>query len=266
MVGSNITSSSREEKNLNDLPNDTFIKADNIVIPNYNTEVSLNINRGEIIGIAGLQGHGQSELVRSLFGIDRPIRLEIEGKSVLIKNPREAVLNGFAFLSGDREKDGVFGERNLKENILVVLSLIKKQKSKNAKDLLDSYNIKYDNPAQIITSLSGGNQQKVVVGRWLSTNPKLLLADDPTKGIDVKARADLHDQFSDLAKQGNAVVIVSSDDDELVNITSRTPLSRVIVMYEGNISTILEGNRINRENISAATMPTNKSNSNKQEK
>ena len=265
MVGSNITSSSREEKNLNDLPNDTFIKADNIVIPNYNTEVSLNINRGEIIGIAGLQGHGQSELVRSLFGIDRPIRLEIEGKSVLIKNPREAVLNGFAFLSGDREKDGVFGERNLKENILVVLSLIKKQKSKNAKDLLDSYNIKYDNPAQIITSLSGGNQQKVVVGRWLSTNPKLLLADDPTKGIDVKARADLHDQFSDLAKQGNAVVIVSSDDDELVNITSRTPLSRVIVMYEGNISTILEGNRINRENISAATMPTNKSNSNKQE-
>ena len=265
MVGSNITSYCRDENNLSDLPNDTFIKADNISIPNYNTKVSLNINRGEIIGIAGLQGHGQSDLVRGLFGIDRPIRLEVEGKSVLIKNPRQAVLNGFAFLSGDREKDGVFGERNLKENISVVLSLIKKQKVKNARNLLDSFNIKYDNPYQLITSLSGGNQQKVVVGRWLSTKPKLLLADDPTKGIDVKAREDLHIQFSELAKQGNAVVIVSSDDDELVSITSRAVHSRVIVMYEGKISTILEGSRINRENISAATMPTNMANIDKQE-
>lgn len=265
MVGSAITSYCENKNNVSDLPSDVFIKADNISIPNYNTSVSLNINRGEIIGIAGLQGHGQSELVRSLFGIDRPIRLEIEGKSVIIKNPREAVLNGFAFLSGDREKDGVFCERNLKENISVVLSLLKKQQLKNTRDLLDSFNIKYDNPYQLITSLSGGNQQKIVVGRWLSTKPRLLLADDPTKGIDVKARIDLHEQFSNLAKQGNAVVIVSSDDDELVSITSRSARSKVIVMYEGKISTILEGCRINRENISAATMPTNLGNISKQE-
>ena len=97
----------------------------------------------------------------------------------------------------------------------------------------------------------------MVVGRWLSSKPRLLLADDPTKGIDVKARTDLHQMFAKLAKEGNAVVMISSDDDELVSITSMVEVSRVIVMYEGRISAVLEGDAINRENISAASMPVN---------
>ena len=124
-------------------------------------------------------------------------------------------------------------------------------------DILKNFNVRYDNAKQIITELSGGNQQKVVVGRWLSSNPRLLLADDPTKGIDVKARTDLHQMFAKLAKEGNAVVMISSDDDELVSITSMVNVSRVIVMYEGRISAVLEGDAINRENISAASMPVN---------
>ncbi|MDD3137931.1 MAG: sugar ABC transporter ATP-binding protein [Lachnospiraceae bacterium] len=258
MVGREIVSYHGEGKHKEKIQEDIFIRADNIPIPSYNTIESLHISKGEIIGVAGLQGHGQSELLKGLYGTERPILLEIAGKKVRIKNTREAVAQGFAFLSGDRERDGVFGERNLHENVAAVLELIKKKKVTNARVLLDSFNIRYDNPAQVITALSGGNQQKVVVGRWLSINPKLLLADDPTKGIDVKARTDLHEQFAALAKQGNAVVMVSSDDDELVSITSMVERSRVIVMYEGRISKVLEGEAINRENISAAAMPIQK--------
>ena len=102
-----------------------------------------------------------------------------------------------------------------------------------------------------ITSLSGGNQQKVVVARWLATDPKLLLADDPTKGIDVQARYDLHRSFIDLANRGSGVVMVSSDDEELVELCRMTPNSRVIIMYEGHISKVLTGDDITVENIIA---------------
>ena len=135
--------------------------------------------------------------------------------------------------------------------------LVKHQKIGDTREILDSFHVRYDNPKELITALSGGNQQKVVVGRWLSTSPRLLLADDPSKGIDVKARNDLHQEFAKLAEQGNAVIMISSDDDELVNITSMVETSRVLVMYEGNISAVLEGDAINRENISAASMPVN---------
>lgn len=185
------------------------------------------------------------------------IDIEIDGKIQKIHNAKQAVSRGFAFISGDREKDGTFQERSLSENIAVVQELVKHNKLDNPKEVLDDFHVRYDNPGELITSLSGGNQQKVVVGRWLCTKPRLLLADDPTKGIDVKARTDLHQVFAGLAKEGNAVIMISSDDDELVSITSMVDTSRVIVMYEGRISAVLEGDAINRENISAASMPVN---------
>ena len=170
---------------------------------------------------------------------------------------RSPINRCFAFISGDRERDGTFRERSLAENVLAVQQLVKNQKAKDAKEILDGYNVRYDHPGQLITDLSGGNQQKVVVGRWLSTEPTLLLADDPSKGIDVKARNDLHREFARLAGQGSAVIMISSDDDELVNITSMAETSRVIVLYEGKISAVLTGDAISRENISAASMPIN---------
>ncbi len=261
MVGTSMVSYHGEGKShIKPTTKDIFIHVPKIPIQSYHTTESLNICKGEIIGVAGLQGHGQSELVKALYGLSGIIYMEIEGKKCAISNPRSAVKHRFAFISGDRERDGVFNERDLKDNVVSVLELVRKQKVSSPKELLDSYNIRYDNTRQIITELSGGNQQKVVVGRWLSTDPKLLLADDPTKGIDIKARTDLHQEFAKLAEQGSAVIIVSSDDDELVSITSMVERSRVIVMYEGHISKILEGDDITRANILAASMPVAKPN------
>lgn len=255
MAGTKMETSGGERKYMQKKERDTFIRAPHIFIPDYGTVESLDVRRGEIIGVAGLQGHGQTDLIRSLYGMNGEIKIEKEGKEISIHSPKQAVSHGFAFISGDRERDGTFQERNLAENIAAVQELVKREKLGDAREVLDSFHVRYDNPRQLITALSGGNQQKVVVGRWLCTKPTLLLADDPSKGIDVNARRDLHREFAKLAEQGSAVVMISSDDDELVNITSMVPVSKVIVMYEGRISAVLEGDEINRENISAASMP-----------
>jgi len=256
MVGQKITSYHGEGKHSEkSAAESSFITAGKIPIKSYRTTIDLEISRGEIIGVAGLQGHGQSDLVKSLFALNESISIEMNGERQIIRHPKEAVQKGFAFISGDREGDGVFNERNIRENVSAVKTLVKNQVIPDVKALLDSYNIKYGDARQLITSLSGGNQQKVVVARWLDTSPLLLLADDPTKGIDVNARTDLHKALADLAAKGSAVVMVSSDDDELVNITSMAEKSRVLVMYEGKIAASLTGAGITRENISAASMP-----------
>lgn len=257
MVGSTIESY-HGKGNDKTVERDIFIKVPDIPIPSYGTSLSLEIGKGEIIGIAGLQGHGQVDLLNALYGLNGAIEMDIDGKNVTIHNPKEAVSHHFAYLSGDREKDGTFQERSLTENIAAVKELVKHETLEDPAAALDSYNVKYSTPSALITSLSGGNQQKVVVGRWLSTKPRLLLLNDPTKGIDVKARNDLHQMFTALTAEGNAVVMISSDDDELVNITSMPEVSRVIVMYEGTMSAVLEGKDITRENISAASMPGKK--------
>lgn len=255
MVGAKIESYHGEGRHRQSIKRDVFIRAPRIPITAYGTMESLEVGKGEIIGIAGLQGHGQTDLIRALYGVSGEINLEIDGKVRKIHNAKQAVSQGFAFISGDRERDGTFQERNLSENIAAVQELVKHGKIGNPREVLDNFHVRYGHPGDLITSLSGGNQQKVVVGRWLCTKPRLLLADDPTKGIDVKARTDLHQVFAELAKEGNAVIMISSDDDELVSITSMVETSRVIVMYEGRISAVLEGDAINRQNISAASMP-----------
>ena len=254
MIGSKIESfhgsarkSDKERTVLLDIPE--------IPIPSYGTSIHLQVGKGEIIGIAGLQGHGQVDLINSIYGLNGSISVRLEGKELKIDNPRQAVRDGFAYISGDREKDGTFKERSIAENLTAVYELVKRKKGMDVPKTLSKFFVKYDSDKALITSLSGGNQQKVVVGRWLAANPKVLLANDPTKGIDVKAREDLHRLFTELVKAGNAVIMVSSDEDELVNITAMPEFSRVLVMYEGNISAELEGDEITRENISSASMP-----------
>jgi ABC-type sugar transport system ATPase subunit len=205
-----------------------------------------------------LQGHGQADLVRSLFGINGEVAMRLNGEEVSIATPRDAVRKSFAFISGDREREGAFSERSLAENLSAVTDLVKREETVNPDGILDRYGVHYDNPRQIITSLSGGNQQKVVVGRWLSSRPTLLLADDPTKGIDVSARSDLHNMFCDMAARGSAVVMVSSDDEELVSLAAKAKNARVVVMYEGGIVATLRGDTITAENIAAASMPSGK--------
>lgn len=245
--------SDRNENN-NKLSEETYISADDILIPKYRTHVSIRLKKGEIVGVAGLQGHGQSDIVRALHGLNGNIKLNIDRSQISIKSPIDAVKNGIAFISGDRQNEGTFRRHNLASNVSAVSSIALKLKNKSAIQALDSVNTKYSSEMQNITSLSGGNQQKVMFGRWMQVEPKLLLADDPSKGIDVQARAELRELLYALASKGTSMIIVSSDEEELASLCADENISRVIVMYEGNIVQTLKGKDVTRQNITAATL------------
>ena len=260
MAGRKITlNDSTKTQNKNFEKIDDLVRIENIPIESYSSSINLTIKKGEIIGIAGLQGHGQRDLLRALYGLDNNsnlINYKFEDKELSIFNSHKAVLNKIAFISGDREKEGTFSEGNLTRNLNVVISqVLKKTLPSSVDNIFKSFGIKYDSTKQKITELSGGNQQKIIVARWLISNPLILIADDPTKGIDVTSRMELHQEFIKLAKSGSSVIYLSSDDEELVNLTSLSNNSRVIVMYEGKVSAELKYTDITAENISAASMP-----------
>lgn len=234
---------------------ESLLAVRNMKLPQFNTVIDLDIRKGEIIGVAGLQGHGQADLVRQLFGLSKQVNPEVEmlGKRIKIHSAASAIWNGISFISGDRGTEGTFPDRTIEENVQVVPELILKNKT-DTEAVLKKYKVKYGGHKDLITSLSGGNQQKVVIARWLSVNPKLLLADDPTKGIDVQARSDVHKIMVEMAGEGSAVLMVSSDDEELVNLAHMAEYSRVIVMYEGKIVKTLYGSEITVENIAAASV------------
>ncbi len=226
----------------------------NMPLKGFGTQIDLEVKEGEIIGITGLEGHGQSALVRQLFGLNGHAKIELEGKETVILNPKNAVKKGIAFISGDRGKEGIFSERSIAENATVVSRQVLGLKKVNPLKVLSEYNVKYHSAKHKITSLSGGNQQKVVIGRWLSSCPKVLLADDPTKGIDVQARKDVHEILCNLAESGSVVLMVSSDEAELISLAEMAEKSKVLVMYEGNIVQTLTHSGINKDNIATASM------------
>ena len=222
--------------------------------------MSFQVRKGEILGIAGLKGQGQSKLLQLLFGMHGPISVSLNGEELKIESPRKAIRKGIAFLTGDRVLDGIFMGRSISENLEVVNNIVFKRNQNKAEEILDQYNVRYTSAAQPIETLSGGNQQKVVIARWTSTQPRILLADDPTKGIDVAARKDVYDIFLDLAMTGSAVIFVSSDDEELARIRQITDLYRVCIMYAGRIVQVLEGEDITISNIISASLPRGEEN------
>lgn len=224
----------------------------NIHLDSFKKDVELEVLEGEFVGVAGLDGQGQAEMLRALYAMHKPIDVEFYGKSLHIASPGSAVKNGFAFLSGNRETEGTFKERSISENFDAVNKLVLKKKNKDDVDVcLKNNGVKYGAAGDLITSLSGGNQQKVVIARWTYTGAKLLLADDPTKGIDIQARRDVHETFLRMIEEGASVIMISSDDEELVETSGMMPLSRVVVMYEGEIASTLTGDDINLEAIAA---------------
>ena len=234
---------------------DMLVKLKNFKIPGFSKPMDLEIKKGEMIGIAGLQGQGQSQLMRTIFGINKPVLLEIENKSVRIDSPRQAIKHGFAYLSGDRRKEGVYYGRSIQENIKDVAMQVLPDRNFGEDDLLTQFGVKYKSKSQEIETLSGGNQQKVVTARWVGVKPKLLLADDPTKGIDVVARGDVHQIFAEMVEDGASVVMSSSDDDELVKIASIVDNYKVFVMYGGQVVAVLRGEEINISNIITNSIP-----------
>lgn len=215
---------------------------------------SFTLNRGEILGVAGLDGSGRTELLECLFGVASRQSgvITLDGKSIKNRNPRDSIRNGFAFLTEERRATGIFGILNIRENATISsLSkyrkglLLSKKKMIAATDLcIKSMRVKTPSQETKIRSLSGGNQQKVILGRWLLTDPTILLLDEPTRGIDVGAKYEIYQLIIDLAKRGKAVIMVSSEMPELLGVCDR-----IIVMSGGRISGEVKANETSQEEI-----------------
>ena len=208
---------------------------------NHLKDVSFEVKRGEIVGIAGLDGSGRTELLENLFGLStrKSGNITLNGRLIRNRNPREAIKNGFALLTEERRATGIFGILNIRENT-VVSSLKKhlfgflfsKRKARHStENCIRSLRVKTPSQETKIRSLSGGNQQKVILGRWLLTRPQVLLLDEPTRGIDVGAKYEIYQLILNLAAEGKAVLMVSSEMPELLGLSDR-----ILVMSGGRLA------------------------------
>ncbi|MCD8350234.1 MAG: sugar ABC transporter ATP-binding protein [Planctomycetaceae bacterium] len=211
-------------------------------------DVSFTVRKGEILGLAGLVGAGRSEVVESIFGLRHLDAGEIfiDGKPVSIRSPGDAIGHGMAFLTEDRRDTGIFPMLDIQFNMYIanmrkftskssVRLLSFKRIKEEVTNFIDTINIKTPSQYQKIENLSGGNQQKVLVARWLMTEPEILFLDEPTRGIDVGAKAEIHKLVTYLAGQGKCVVMISSELPEVLGMSDR-----VVVMYEGKVTGILD--------------------------
>lgn len=211
-------------------------------------DISFDVRRGEILGVAGLIGAGRTELIETIFGLRKRTagKVFIDGKEVQINTPCDAIENGMAFLTEDRRLNGIFPVLSVKINLVIadLNHLINKAGFlsnklilKKTLEYIKAIQIKTPNQEQILMNLSGGNQQKVLVGRWLMTNPEILFLDEPTRGIDVGTKAEIHKLITELAGQGKSIVMVSSELPEILGMSDR-----IIVLNEGRLTGVLENN------------------------
>ncbi len=225
-------------------------------------EVSFNLKRGEILGLGGLQGQGQTEVLLTLFG-SRPCEVEffkIGDERVDLRSATKAMSHSLAYISGDRKQAGIFSERPILENLIISYLIKYKRKIFSRKKmrqqvlpLLAQIDTVFGSLSDNAESLSGGNQQKIVIGRWLMTNPAILLLDDSTKGIDVGATKEFYDILHTLCEAGMSVIWHSSEDLELLNNTDR-----ILVFDNGRIVDELEGERLNETELYRAALDTKK--------
>jgi ABC-type sugar transport system ATPase subunit len=214
-----------------------------LTVPGWTGQASVRAGAGEIIGLGGLAGNGQSEMLRGIYGAahSHVQSIEIDGTPVPRHSVRTSIRRGMGFISGEREREMAFGQRTVDENLSVVAQALKKAFSSH--ELMQRMKV-IGKPRHLMRSLSGGNQQKVIVGRWLELRPQVLLADDPTRGVDVATREEIHRLLRELTDGGSTVVLTSSDDRELAEICDR-----VYVVYRGRVVAELEGDEVTEEGI-----------------
>ncbi|WP_373899363.1 sugar ABC transporter ATP-binding protein [Haloimpatiens sp. FM7315] len=233
----------------------TLLEVKNINYLERVKNVSLEVKEGEILGIAGLMGSGRTELFKAIFGAYKKDSGEVfvEGKKVHIKTPKDAIKNGICYLSEDRKKEGLIlgmsvgGNMtlaNLKnyENSLKVID--KKKEREDIDKYIEKLSVKTPSKEQLIKNLSGGNQQKAILAKWIMLSPKVLIIDEPTRGIDVGAKKEIYDVLNELKKSGKAIIMISSDMPEVLGISDR-----IAVMHEGKITGELNREKANQEII-----------------
>ena len=240
MVGRNIYI---DPKTHSEVPADApvVLRCENLSRGNAVKNASFELKKGEILGFSGLMGAGRTELARLIFGADKKDSGKIykDGKEVVINSPKDAVNAGIGYLSEDRKRFGLIVDKSITENT-VLASLdnfmrgifIDNKKSKEvAEKHVDELKTKTPNVEQIIKKLSGGNQQKVVIAKWLVRNSDILIFDEPTRGIDVGAKSEIYTLMEELSKQGKSIIMISSELPEILRLSDR-----IIVMCEGRIT------------------------------
>lgn len=217
-------------------------------------DVSFALHEGEILGFAGLVGAGRTELAQTICGIlpRRSGEIYLEGKSLEIKSFEDAIKNRIGYVTEDRKQFGLFLRLPVAYNVSAIHLkydgsglLIDRQEERNlTREFVKRLNIKATSYLQLVMSLSGGNQQKVMIAKWLAINPKILILDEPTRGIDVGAKAEIHNLLRELAQNGIGIILISSEMPEIIGMCDR-----VLVMREGRITGELSGHQITEENI-----------------
>ncbi|GIV83169.1 MAG: ribose import ATP-binding protein RbsA [Candidatus Roseilinea sp.] len=240
-------------------PGDVVLDVCNLGYGGKIRNVSFTLRRGEIVGLAGLVGAGRSELAQVLFGITpaQSGEVRIEGRAVRINNPRDAMGLGIAYVPEDRKNQGLLVQMNVRENVtLAVLRWLLRhgfvdydREARLTQEYVDLLRIRTPSFAQRVGNLSGGNQQKVVVAKWLASKPRVLILDEPTRGIDVGAKAEIHRLMSMLAQQGLAILMISSELPEILGMSDR-----VLVMRRGEIVAELDRAHATQEAVIAAAM------------
>jgi len=231
-------------------------EVENLVTPSWPQHtLNFNVAAGEIVGVAGLVGAGRTELLQTLFGVDQPLsgQMKIEGKLVNYRSPIGAIQSGLALVPEDRQRHGLVVEMNVRENVglaglrrnhLAAGILNQSAEKQDTKSMITKLNIKTPDDEQIVQFLSGGNQQKVVLAKWLSLKPKILLLDEPTRGIDVGAKQEIYRLMEELAGQGIGILFVSSEMEEILGMSDR-----VLVMHEGRINGCLQREQLSEEAV-----------------
>lgn len=253
MVGRDLTN--RFPQKNND-PQEVILKVENLtatVMPSV-IDASFELRKGEILGVAGLVGSRRTELVETIFGArhKKTGKIYLHGKEIQNKSPRHAIKNGFALVTEERRKTGIFGVGSILFNSVIAnISkyikygfLAEKQMIKDTQWVIDSLSVKTPGQKTKIETLSGGNQQKVILGRWLLTEPEILLMDEPTRGIDVGAKYDIYELMIEMAHNDKGVIMVSSEMPELLGVTDR-----ILVMSNGRVAGIVNSKETTQEEI-----------------
>ena len=235
---------------------DEVIRVENLSDGEKVQNASFVVRAGEIVGLSGLVGAGRSELAHLLFGVSQPTqgKMYLNGAEISFSSPRDAIVHRVALLPENRKEEGLFLDMNVFKNVTMAtierdatMMVINQAKGKQeTEQAIKSLKIRIPNANVDVSGLSGGNQQKVLLSRWMAIHPKLFILDEPTRGVDVGAKSEIYRMMTDMAKQGVAILMISSELPEIVGMSDR-----VYVMREGQIVGEVQDKGINQENIMA---------------
>ena len=253
MIGENVLTKTEHENKT--YSKNQILNINNFSYSNIFKEININLFEGEVLGLSGLLGSGANELLRSIFGIIKQDegQISLNNKIITINKPRDAVTNGIGYIPSDRKNEGLIQNNSIKDNsVLTIFDKLTNigffkfnEASKTTNNYIKKLDIKVSNIDSFVMNLSGGNQQKVVIAKWLAKNCKVLLFDEPTRGIDVAAKAQIWKLISEFTKEGCSVIVASNEIPELIN-----NCNRIITMQKGLISNTFNYEDFNEQKIS----------------